>query len=133
VHPFFTSLENALGNFDNPSGIYETVDASKRNTYIQWNVNYNDWEKFKSLGMDLPPMYVQERSKWDLSRRETRAQNALQAAHSGATRSQIAHLANLARNSVYWRSSLANSVFSSTRSHTSLIPLPSTLARLARK
>ncbi len=57
VRPFFSTLSDAIANFDSPSGIYEKVDASARNTYIQWNVNQIDWEQLKDIGMSLPPQF----------------------------------------------------------------------------
>ena len=64
MHPFFSPLSTALKNFRDPDGIYETVDASSRNTYIQWNVNDEHWRRLSTvLGMDLPPMFKTD-SEW---------------------------------------------------------------------
>ncbi|GMH96154.1 hypothetical protein TL16_g13278, partial [Triparma laevis f. inornata] len=57
VRPYFNDLASAIGNFDNPTGLFDRIDASERTAYIQWNMKDNEWKKMKELGMDLPPMF----------------------------------------------------------------------------
>jgi len=55
VKPFFSNVREALEQFSNPTGIFETVDASRPDAYIQWNVESRDWEKLRDeIGMNLP-------------------------------------------------------------------------------
>ena len=50
VRPYFNDLASAIGNFDNPTGLFDRIDASERTAYIQWNMKDNEWKKMKELG-----------------------------------------------------------------------------------
>jgi hypothetical protein len=64
VKPFFMNMSDAVSQFYYPSGIYRGVDASDRQTYIQWNINYPTWKALFE-GVPLPAEFTSD--EWWLS------------------------------------------------------------------
>lgn len=58
AHPYTHILKPAVEQLSLPEGVYIGVDASKPGTYIQWNLDYNNWEKLlNSIGAtNIPPL-----------------------------------------------------------------------------
>ena len=50
VRPYFSELGSAIDNFENPTGLFDRIDASERTAYIQWNMKDAEWDKMKELG-----------------------------------------------------------------------------------
>ena len=58
VHPFFTSLGEALRTLQSPQSVYLDVDVSEPGTYIQWNVREKTWRDILRLAnATLPPVF----------------------------------------------------------------------------
>ena len=64
VHPYFAKFYECINWIHDPIGTYPRVDASEEGTYIQWNLNINNWNNLllkSGINEPLPPLF---NDKW---------------------------------------------------------------------